>query len=139
MLPKKFIKKYFRLMLLIQMIVSKISKDFHPNINTFEETDQTNFRTMLLLQIIVSCTLGLASANVFTDPAVFERLCHFKNDGVVGFSPAYMMLDCLFLFSLKLHRSRKVDSINKMCHGCQLKRCQKPKLPGIFSCSVFTI
>merc|ERR1712181_108405 len=40
-------------------------------------------RIMFLLQIIISA-VGLASANVFTDPAVFERLCHFKNDGVVN-------------------------------------------------------
>ena len=31
---------------------------------------------------LLSCTL--ASANVYTEPAIFERLCHFKNDGVVN-------------------------------------------------------
>ena len=41
-----------------------------------------HFRMMFELQIIVSA-LSLASADVFTDPAIFERLCHFKNDGVV--------------------------------------------------------
>ena len=55
------------------------------NTDPLKETDQTNFRKMLLPQIIVIGGLGLASADVFTDPAVFERLCHFKNDGVVGF------------------------------------------------------
>ena len=34
------------------------------------------------LLILLSTTL--ATANVFTDSAIFERLCHFKNDGVVN-------------------------------------------------------
>ena len=41
-----------------------------------------HFRMMFELQLIVGA-LSLASADVFTDPAIFERLCHFKNDGVV--------------------------------------------------------
>jgi len=35
---------------------------------------------LLLANLLVT----LASADVFTDPAIFERLCHFKNDGVVN-------------------------------------------------------
>jgi len=41
---------------------------------------------MLAIQtatIFLSCT-ALVSANVYTESAIFERLCHFKNDGVVN-------------------------------------------------------
>ena len=72
---------------MLQIIVSgvlSLACD-HPNTDPLEEYHQTNSRKMLLPQIIVIGGLGLASADVFTDPAVFERLCHFKNDGVVSF------------------------------------------------------
>ena len=36
-------------------------------------------RCFLLLPVLAAA----AADDVFTDPAVFERLCHFKNDGVV--------------------------------------------------------
>merc|ERR1712123_393562 len=43
-------------------------------------TMQVTLTTVILLL----STTTLSSANVFTESAIFERLCHFKNDGVVN-------------------------------------------------------
>jgi len=37
-----------------------------------------------LTTVILLLSSTLSSANVFTESAIFERLCHFKNDGVVN-------------------------------------------------------
>merc|ERR1719228_343435 len=34
--------------------------------------------------LIILSTITITHANVYTDSAIFERLCHFKNDGVVN-------------------------------------------------------
>merc|ERR1719154_112748 len=39
--------------------------------------------TIRAATIVLSCA-ALAAANVYTESAIFERLCHFKNDGVVN-------------------------------------------------------
>ena len=39
--------------------------------------------TLTTVILLLSSTT-LSSANVFTESAIFERLCHFKNDGVVN-------------------------------------------------------
>ena len=50
-------------------------------------------RKMRLL--IANLLITLASADVFTDPAIFERLCHFKNDGVVSCHKIQLFIDSI--------------------------------------------
>ena len=50
-------------------------------------------RKMRLL--IANLLVTLATADVFTDPAIFERLCHFKNDGVVSCHKFQLFIDSI--------------------------------------------
>ena len=44
----------------------------------------TSFMMQVTHAAIILLSSTLSSANVYTEPAIFERLCHFKNDGVVN-------------------------------------------------------
>ena len=111
---------------MLQIIVSgvlSLACD-HPNTDPLEEYHQTNSRKMLLPQIIVIGVLGLASADVFTDPAVFERLCHFKNDGVVCFLSLIYMIQ-------NVRNTRMVHVIldkDNADSGCYLSHSSYPSL-----------
>ena len=60
---------------------------------SFFRLNQHIFRKMRL--ILANLLITLASADVFTDPAIFERLCHFKNDGVVSCHKIKLFIDSI--------------------------------------------
>ena len=60
---------------------------------SFLRLHQHIFRKMRLL--LANLLVTLASADVFTDPAIFERLCHFKNDGVVSCHKIQLFIDSI--------------------------------------------
>ena len=60
---------------------------------SFFRLNQHIFRKMRLL--LANLLVTLASADVFTDPAIFERLCHFKNDGVVSCHKIQLFIDSI--------------------------------------------
>ena len=72
--------------------------------------------------LLANLLITLASADVFTDPAIFERLCHFKNDGVVSCHKIQLFIDSIKISNdeLQVNHLNPVDEAMIADASCRL-------------------